>query len=102
VQVAGRDPAGGGRDRGQWAQHPAGHEPAEGEGKSGDDRQCGGGLDQHLPQVAPGYLLRQHRRQLARASLRAGIHDGSAGQLPQAAAEVRRIDRPLYQHVGDR
>jgi hypothetical protein len=50
VQVAGRDPAGGGGDRSQRAQDPAGHDPAERDGHHGDDRQGDGGPDQQLSQ----------------------------------------------------
>ena len=48
VQAAGGDPAGGGGDRAQRAQHPAGDEPADRGGGHRDDRQGDAGDDQQL------------------------------------------------------
>ncbi len=50
VQAAGGDPAGGGGDRAQRAQHPAGQQPADGGGRHRKDPQCDGrGDKQYLP-----------------------------------------------------
>ena len=50
VQAAGGDPPGGGRDRVQRAQHPAGQQPADGGGRHPKDPQRDGrGDQQYLP-----------------------------------------------------
>jgi hypothetical protein len=49
VQAAGGDSPGGGGDRAQRAQHPAGDDPADRGGGHRDDRQGDGRDDQQLP-----------------------------------------------------
>ena len=48
MQVAGRDPPGGGGDGPDRAQHPAGDEPAEQHGEHGDDGQGDREVDQKV------------------------------------------------------
>jgi len=110
VQAAGRDAAGGGGDHRQRAQDPPGHEPAERKGDHSDDRQRDGRIDQHLPQVARGYLLAQRElqvRELARAeSLEAPVDRDEAGRNLYLG-EGRFVDLPpggdglLGKHVAD-
>jgi hypothetical protein len=73
MQAAGRDPAGGGRDRAQRAEHPPGHQPAQADRHHGHDAERDPGLDQQPVQRAAG---RPHRH---------GLQQGLAGA---------RLDRP--------
>ena len=70
VQAAGGDPPGGGGDRAQRAQHPAGDEPADRGGGHRDDRQGDAGGDQQLLPVEGELPQTRHAERRLGAGLR--------------------------------
>ncbi len=91
VQVGGRDPAGGRRNRPDRPQHPAGDEPAEQYREHGDDGQGDPGVDEQVMEV--GCAL---RRQLPRhCPIRRS--EGRCRWAPRS--RLRRVDRHERRHA---
>jgi hypothetical protein len=83
MQAAGGDPPGGGGDRAQRAQYPAGDEPADRGGGHRDDRQGDAGGDQQLRPVQGELAETRH------ADRRLGRRDGGAGDYLALLVEVQ-------------
>src|SRR5215469_10028103 len=101
VQAASGDPAGGGGDRAQRAQHPAGDEPADRGGGHRDDRQGDSGGDQQLLPVE-GDLSQTRHLDLRLCLQDEGLGDFDAlGGVHRSDWGVRLVPEQAVDQVGN-